>query len=189
MEEDLIKKYGQVMELRLYTDNMDLKLAYMDSIEKRNAKMKESIEFLDAGFDLLAPTNIEIDSELGLGIALNNTSFFSGAFKFDHEIKCSAFLKTNNNQYFTGYYLYPRSSISKTKLRLANSVGIIDAGYRGNIIAAFDILGSEKVSKFDRLVQICGPNLCPIVVKIVEDIKDLSQITERGEGGFGSTGK
>jgi dUTP pyrophosphatase len=176
MEEELLRKYGQVMELRLYTDNMDLKLAYLDLIEKRNAKMKQSLDFLDAGFDLLAPKNMIIESE-------------SKSIKFDHEIKCSAFFKTNNYEYFTGYYLYPRSSISKTKLRLANSVGIIDAGYRGNLIAAFDSLGGESVNKFDRLVQICGPNLCPIVVKIVEDIKDLSQITERGEGGFGSTGK
>ena len=33
------------------------------------------------------------------------------------------------------YYLYPRSSISKTPLRMSNSTGIIDAGYRGEIIA------------------------------------------------------
>ena len=41
-----------------------------------------------------------------------------------------------NNDKNIGYYLYPRSSISKTPLILANSVGIIDSGYRGNIKAA-----------------------------------------------------
>ena len=42
--------------------------------------------------------------------------------------------------YYVSYYLYPRSSVStKTPLRLANSVGIIDSGYRGNIKAVFDI--------------------------------------------------
>ena len=38
-----------------------------------------------------------------------------------------------------GYYLYPRSSTgSKTPLRLSNSIGVIDSGYRGNLIACFD---------------------------------------------------
>jgi hypothetical protein len=40
-----------------------------------------------------------------------------------------------------GFYLYPRSSISKTRMRLANSLGIIDAGYRGDLIAAVDTIG------------------------------------------------
>ena len=43
-----------------------------------------------------------------------------------------------NNWEPTGYYSYPRSSISKTPLLLANNVGIIDSGYRGNIKVAFD---------------------------------------------------
>ena len=44
----------------------------------------------------------------------------------------------NKTGQYHGYYLYPRSSIVKTGLRLANSVGIIDAGYRGEIIAVVD---------------------------------------------------
>jgi dUTPase len=62
-----------------------------------------------------------------------------------------------------GFYLYPRSSISKTNLRLANSVGIIDSGYRGNILAIFDILQNDNVSttieKHSRLLQICSGDL------------------------------
>ena len=89
--------------------------------------------------------------------------------------------------------MYPRSSLSKRKLRLPNSVGVIDAGYRGNLIGMFDIVNSdeeyETVNKFDRLVQICSPNLQPIVVEIVDEINELGEITHRGEGGFGSTGK
>ena len=88
--------------------------------------------------------------------------------------------------------MYPRSSLSKRKLRLANSVGIIDSGYRGNLMGMFDIVNSkedfEVVNKFERLVQICSPNLQPIIVEIVDDIKELGETT-RGEGGFGSTGK
>ena len=90
------------------------------------------------------------------------------------------------------YYLYPRSSTgSKTRLRMANSVGIIDSGYRGNIIAMFDNIGNEdyKVMEGDRLVQICAPNIeYPLKLRIVNKLEDLG-LTERGAGGFGSTGR
>ena len=89
-----------------------------------------------------------------------------------------------------GYFLYPRSSTgTKTPLRLANSVGVIDAGYRGNYIAAFDNIRAAwfKVEKGQKLVQICAPNITyPLRVEIV---KELDLITVRGAGGFGSTGK
>ena len=55
------------------------------------------------------------------------------------------------------YYLYPRSSISKTPLRLCNSVGIIDAGYRGNIMAFVDNI-DEDYDLGTRLFQLCDPN-------------------------------
>ena len=90
------------------------------------------------------------------------------------------------------YYLYPRSSTgAKTPLRLSNSVGIIDTGYRGNIIAIFDNLtiNDYNVSEGDRLVQICAPNIeYPLKLNIVSKLESLG-ITERGEGGLGSTGK
>jgi dUTP pyrophosphatase len=87
------------------------------------------------------------------------------------------------------YYLYPRSSVSKTNLRLANSVGIIDSGYRGNIIGMFDIINHENnfCEKYSRLLQICSPTLKPLHVEIVNNI-DLLGLTERGDNGFGSTG-
>ena len=73
-------------------------------------------------------------------------------------------------------------------------MGIIDSGYRGNIIAAFDNRdtmsndGDFKVEGGSRVVQICPPELSyPVLVKIVENESDLGT-TNRGEGGFGSTG-
>tara|TARA_Y100000817_G_scaffold134996_1_gene105752 strand:- start:121 stop:687 length:567 start_codon:yes stop_codon:yes gene_type:complete len=85
------------------------------------------------------------------------------------------------------YCVYPRSSISKTPLRLANSVGIIDAGYRGELIAVFDNTSNEpvEIEPYTRLVQACRPDLMPFSVKLVENDFDK---TERGSGGFGSTG-
>jgi len=86
-----------------------------------------------------------------------------------------------------GYYLYARSSISKTPLMLANHVGVIDMSYRGSIIAALRNIGTEPyvISKGDRLVQICAADLQPLGCKLVEGLDE----TERGVGGFGSTGK
>jgi dUTP pyrophosphatase len=102
----------------------------------------------------------------------------------------------------TGFYLYPRSSISKTRMRLANSVGIIDAGYRGDLIAAVDTIGLfgstdiwhiwketlSPVKKYDRYFQVCAPDLSPFLVHIVDTEEELSPPTTRGHGGFGSTG-
>jgi dUTP pyrophosphatase len=101
----------------------------------------------------------------------------------------------------TGFYMYPRSSLSKTRLRLANSVGIIDSGYRGNLIGMFDVVNieNENINEInggdyfakvnDRLVQICAPGLIPILVEIVENEYELgNETSERGSGGFGSSG-
>ena len=85
----------------------------------------------------------------------------------------------------SGYYLYPRSSISKTPLRLANSVGIIDASYRGTLKVVVDNNSDElvRIKKGDRLFQLCMPNLEPFDVVF----GTVNRLTERGEGGFGST--
>ena len=82
-----------------------------------------------------------------------------------------------DREYNTGYYMFPRSNISKSRFRLANSVWIIDSGYRGNLISAFDLtpqpMDDYIVSKYDRLIQICAPSLVPIIVEIVDTIDDL----------------
>ena len=90
--------------------------------------------------------------------------------------------------------LYPRSSTgTKTPLRLANSVGIIDSAViAGNIIAVqekFDNVGTMNfgIKEGTRLAQICAPNLESFMVSIVEDKEKLG-ITKRGSKGFGSTG-
>ena len=85
------------------------------------------------------------------------------------------------------YLLMPRSSISKTPLRLSNSIGLIDAGYRGEIMAAVDNVKREEyeIEKGQRLFQLVAMDGGPIYLELVEK---LSQ-TNRGTGGFGSTGK
>ena len=94
-----------------------------------------------------------------------------------------------NSTHNLSYYLYPRSSISKTPVRMSNSVGIIDAGYRGDIIVALDHIDETifeyTIQKGTRLFQICSPVLDPIRMQLTDT---LSQ-TQRGVGGFGSTGQ
>ena len=87
----------------------------------------------------------------------------------------------------SGFFLLPRSSLSKTPLRLANSVGLIDPNYRGNLIAALENTSDEDftLARTSRPVQLALPSLMPF--DVVWSTEDLPA-TERGAGGFGSTG-
>jgi len=84
-----------------------------------------------------------------------------------------------------GYYLMPRSSISKTPLRLANSIGLIDYNYRGTLKVAIDNRSLEpyEIKGGDRLFQLVMPSLAPFQV----ELGTVNQATDRGIGGFGST--
>ena len=85
------------------------------------------------------------------------------------------------------YFLLPRSSISKTPLRLSNSIGLIDGGYRGEIMASCDNIKDieYKVERGQRLFQLVAADCSPISYKIQNNLSE----TSRGDGGFGSTGK
>ena len=99
-----------------------------------------------------------------------------------------------NSEFITtpsAFELHARSSLgSKSTIRLSNCEGIIDSGYRGNLIACVDNIGplDYTANKFDRLFQVVAPSKCPIYIELVEQHSDLKP-TERGSGGFGSTGK
>jgi dUTP pyrophosphatase len=84
--------------------------------------------------------------------------------------------------------IFPRSSVRKTDLSLSNCVGVVDSGYRGEIQATFRKhkgVASNKYEVGDRIAQIMIIPHPPIEFEEVEELSD----TERGEGGFGSTGK
>ena len=174
---DIVKKllltYDRCMVLRIATQDHNMRMYYTDAIQKHNTKLLTGSGFIDAGFDIFSPNEYYIQCDK--------------VFKIDFDVKCHAqMILDSGKQFNTGFYMYPRSSLSKTKLRLANSVGIIDSGYRGNLIGAFDAQTDCAVQAGDRLVQICAPGLVPIVVSVVEELDDQ---TQRGSGGFGSTGR
>ena len=87
--------------------------------------------------------------------------------------------------------VFPRSSIRKYDLALTNSVGVIDSGYRGEIQATFKKTNwlkgneSEKYQIGDRIAQIM---IIPHPQIEFDEVDELSD-TQRGDGGFGSTGK
>ena len=84
--------------------------------------------------------------------------------------------------------IYARSGLaSKRGLAPANKVGVIDSDYRGEIIVALHNHGSEpqSIAPGDRIAQLVLA-VCPQVDFLA--VENLSA-TERGEGGFGSTGK
>lgn len=183
----LLMNYNSIKMLKIFVDSDDKELhaLYEKSIETNNKKLFEN-EYVDAGFDLFCPQSIDY-SQLNF-------------LKLDTKVKCSAITFSDSwKSYNSGYYLYPRSSIVKTNLRLANSVGVIDSSYRGSLIACFDIsrnniLEDSKnnnnencISQYTRLIQICDPALNPLYVVKVDNINELGE-TERGSNGFGSTG-
>jgi len=88
---------------------------------------------------------------------------------------------------YRAYWMLPRSSISKTPLRVANSVGLIDAGYRGPLMVALDCHAEKyEVAANQKLCQLSNPALLPWdAIHVVETIPGGP--TLRGEGGFGST--
>ena len=83
--------------------------------------------------------------------------------------------------------LFPRSSVSKTNLRLCNSVGVIDSGYRGEIMLKFDRRGfvDNIYSVGDRVGQLM---ILPVPSIQFFEVDDLSS-TARNSNGFGSSGR
>jgi len=133
-------------------------------------------KYPNAGFDLFIPETTTVDNIV--------TTMISMGVKTEMRI----YDTIHNRWKPTGYYMYPRSSLSKTLLMLANGTGIIDSGYRGNITGAFRNLGGVafSVQKHTRLLQLCSPDLRPMVVYLVD--KSFFERTSRDECGFGSSG-
>lgn len=82
--------------------------------------------------------------------------------------------------------IFPRSSVVHTPLRMANAVGVIDSDYRGEVTATFDSDTLEGTYAI-------GERCCQLVIVPAPEIEllpveDLLE-TERGEGGYGSTGR
>jgi dUTP pyrophosphatase len=152
--------------LYIYTENVMLRTMLVNMVNNRRST--------DSGFDIPM-----------LGEVVNQNKVLH---TFDLGIKVAA---TYKNQTVPSL-LVPRSSISSTPFRLANSIGVIDMGYRGEVKAKVDVLdvvNNFVVTRESRLFQICQGNFMPWdTVVIVDNENELPKAPDnRGEGGFGST--
>jgi dUTP pyrophosphatase len=155
--------------LYIYTDNNELRNMLVNIESNRRVT--------DSGFDIPM-----LEEQVHPNIPLHT---------FNLNIKVAA---THDNRPVPSLLL-PRSSLSGTPFRLANSIGLIDMGYRGDVKAKVDLIGNRSLDDYDvlrgtRLFQICQGNFMPWnKVIIVENENDLpSPPDNRGAGGFGSTG-
>lgn len=151
------------MLLWLHTENAELRKMYDQHMQ--NAKI-----YSDSGVDLFVPTTYILHP---------------------HQVTIIPF-DIQGQMYRKGtlsaYWLIPRSSISKTPLRMANNIGLIDSTYLGEIMMAVDNISDEPyvLEKGTRIAQLCAPNLKPIHVSFTE--KELTNQGTRQKGGMGSTG-
>lgn len=137
----------------------------------------------DSGLDLLIPNDIILApgcvSKINLGIQceLLTRNYIT--------TQASTYTEEKYREVGESYMMVPRSSISSTPLSMANSIGIIDQGYRGPLIAAVrnHDHSNYKVEQGTRLFQIVAFDGKPIQVEIVDTLSE----TDRGSGGFGST--
>jgi dUTP pyrophosphatase len=83
--------------------------------------------------------------------------------------------------------LFPRSSISKTKQILANHVGVVDSGYRGEIKFRFKKLAWDNGETYNIGDKIGQLIIMPYPTIELEEVSELNE-TQRGDSGFGSSG-
>jgi len=163
-------RHFAVLKVAVNPNKPELVDLYKTHIQKHNTSII-SDPFPNSGFDLIVPETTDVTD--------------SSVQMVSMDVKCEM---TDQSGYTCAYYMYPRSSLSKTSLMLANHTGIIDSGYRGFLIGAFRNLSMKPytIEKGSRLLQVCHPTLYPIYVVMVDE-SELST-TSRGAGGFGSTG-
>ena len=191
-----------ILNLFICLDDPELIKLYSSAAEKFNMSVNKYLAgcndfFYDSGFDIFCPRSVIIPSsceqplsfKVPLGIKCSMTRV--GSSLVNNNLTNSISIKNNLPVRYVGYYLYSRSSTPlKTPLRLSNSVGIIDSGYTGEITGLFDNLdkSSYHVSKYQRLVQICPPDLSyPLKINITHE-PFVTEFNSRGDNGFGSTG-
>lgn len=130
-----------------------------------DAELPSKAHLIDAGYDLTAVSILSSDAfpyiEYGTGLSIEIPIGYVGL-------------------------LFPRSSISNKKLSLANSVGVIDPGYRGEVkVRMYADHNSTKYEIGERIAQ-----LIVVQTELIEFKWGKSDLPEstRADGGFGSTG-
>jgi len=159
----------------------------------------------DAGYDIVAASEPQVIGSLYQGLYYKSISHI----EYDTQINIEPEILGDGYKFYM--LLYPRSSITKTNLVLANSVGVIDSGYRGNIKVCFKYImqpedmkivegksfrGKESkgiVTSIDpRRIYQKGDKVAQLIPckhnELTIDYVDSLNNSDRGHKGFGSTG-
>lgn len=173
----LVSKSSNPKEEMIPKNKVLLQILRQDYVGRYEEKIEERAKSLnkhpDSGFDLFVTDDVVIPAG---GIKMINM-----------QVKCAVYGNYEGNIVPLPYYLYARSSVIKRGIILANSVGIIDSGYRGPLMSGFYNTCTEdvEIKAGERIVQICMSDLSPYYnVTLTDEIEK----TERNEGGIGSTG-
>jgi len=139
----------------------------------------------NAGFDLFCVKDQTVDvgcnaTLLDLGVKVKMIKHWTHTLPGGQQV---------TNESPCHFWLAPRSSIWKSKVRMANGIGVIDKSYRGVLMGAvvseaYDV----KIPAGSRLFQVLAPDMGDITRVVLRPLIDLDK-TIRGEGGFGSTGR
>jgi dUTP pyrophosphatase len=163
--------------LKINASNPDEAKYLSELYSNHSAKYKE-----DSGLDLFIPKDIVILSKqtvlVDLGVQCQLRSIEPYIWRW---------VSNKNIWRYNSYNMYPRSSISKTPLFMANSVGLCDAAYLGNLKSALYNRSDDKIilKKGERYTQLARSDLGNISFQLVKDLRT----TERGFMGFGSSGR
>lgn len=154
--------------LYVYASNDEARSLLQESVRNRR--------WTDSGFDI------------PLVNAIANSQSDSAASCIQQGVHVAA---TNESGECQPCLLLPRSSLFKTPYRLANSIGLIDAGYRGEVKAMVDVAVKTQIVNGTRLFQLVSHNFLPWKnIYVVNTLSELPNSPDgRGDGGFGSTGR
>lgn len=153
------------MNKESYTSENVLKVKYLNNYPVGKPKLKPSLEG-DAGMDVMADSNYSFKA--GEVIVVKTGLKFDIPFGYEIQVR-------------------PRSGLSIKNWLITNSPGTIDCGYKGElgIIIKNNMDLPREIYAGDRIAQIVFNKLTPFVLEEVDNVGD----SERGESGFGSTGK
>lgn len=159
------KAFSEVLGFLELIDKMKVRIKKLND----NAVMPTKAHATDAGFDLYC-TSKEIDWT-------------------KRQIVCHTGLAFEIPEGHVGL-IFPRSSVSNKPLMMANSVGVVDSCYRGEVTAKFNITDTRQnafshYQEGDRVAQMI---IIPYPAIEFEETDSLSE-SDRGTGGYGSTGR
>lgn len=159
------------MQLLIKIEEPQAKEFYENFVKEESAKCDQNYLLEDSGIDLfiLADTVIPANTTILVDLGISCEAFHGGLYKIP-----------------SGFLIYPRSSIYKTPLMMHNSIGVIDASYRGRLKSPLRNMSNTdyEIKRGQRLLQIVIPDMRRPEVKLVDSLSS----TQRGSGGFGSTG-